>query len=293
MKAKKPFDRKNSKYCVEYWIARGHSEAEGRSQISQIQRELGARRRKGIKLTDQQKLNISLGTKQGMSESHMILKYGQDEGTRRYEDLKRAVRSGAAISYKKKLDSNHNFKEDSTRCVEYWTKRGHSLSDAKQFVSKSQARDLSFFIAKYGKSLGIEKWKKKTATWKKSFQANDVNAINEKRRLNAHVGLYSAATIQNIDRLFLYVILLRDTDGTDFIKYGLTKHDTLGKRWSVSLDYRIIVFAEYDARIALQKETAMSDHFKQSYSPMIIHTTECCAFSDMNLLTILNIVENT
>jgi hypothetical protein len=161
-------------------------------------------------------------------------------------------------------------------------------------VSKSQSRGIDFYIKKYGFDDGTKKWKERNEKWFNSFynSGKDLQAVNEKRKLNSHVGYYTEETICNIDELYFYMILLQDKNCTFIIKYGLTKQDVISKRWSVSLNYKVVIFKKMDAKIALQIEQKFHKHFKSSYVPSIIKTTECFQYTDVNLNTAIKIIED-
>jgi hypothetical protein len=129
--------------------------------------------------------------------------------------------------------------------------------------------------------------------WYNSFYNTDNNLeeINEKRKLNCHVGYYTEKTVKNIDKLNFYLISLIDKNNTAIIKYGLTKQKNISKRWRVSLNYNLIIFKELDSKLAVELENEFHKIFKNSYKPQVIKTTECFQFTDNNLKKAHELIE--
>ncbi len=63
---------------------------------------------------------------------------------------------------------------------EYWIRRGFSLEEAKNIISKIQCRDLNFFINKYGEEIGIEKWNLKINRWSNNFKVSSYSKVSQK-----------------------------------------------------------------------------------------------------------------
>jgi hypothetical protein len=284
--------KKCSPRCVEYWIKRGFSENEAMQQIKIIQNN--GEKNIGSKRTEEQKLNMKKSQESINTLEHWIEKYGKDIGTYKFEEFKKNKSKIGKLGINARLSINQNtFIDGSIRRPEYWIKRGYSEEESKIMVSKLQSRGIEFYIKKYGNEVGKEKWKKRNDKWFKSFYNSDKDLIeiNKKRKLNSHVGYYTENTIVDIDNLNFYMIVLVDIDDTMIIKYGLTKQDTIAKRWSVSLNYNLLLFNKMKSLNAVKLENEFHKHFKSSYTPSVIKTTECFKYTEDNLNKALEILE--
>lgn len=287
MKTKKPFDRKNSSRCIEYWTHRGYSPEEAKNKISEAQSKI-SKKQVGRKFSDETKKKLSKIHKKRNTLEYWIEKFGEEEGKVQYQKLKKKLSKNGKIGNDIRKQKNPNYREYSIRCKEYWMKRGFSEKEAIAMVSKNQTRSLAFFKKKYGEDLGLEKWEKKIKTWRKSFETNnDMNVINEKRRINSHVGMYTEETIKNIENLYFYTFIFVDVGGELCFKYGLTKHDSLEKRWSQELIYTTMFFETMESKKALSLEVELNNLFRHSYNPKVIKTTECALYNEKNI-TLLN-----
>lgn len=74
-------------------------------------------------------------------------------------------------------------------------------------------------------------------------------SINAKRRKNSHCGVYITGKIYDIDKLFFYAFKFQDG-----IKFGLTKHSNLYKRWRKKFVEEIVVFEEIEITLAISIE---------------------------------------
>lgn len=283
--------RKCSPRCVEYWLERGLNEEESKIKIKEIQNN--GKSNIGSKRTEEQKQNMKQSQIQINTLEHWIQKYGNKLGTEKFLDFKNNRTENGKLSKQSRLSKNPNtYIEGSIRRPEYWIKLGYNEDEAKILVSKLQSRGIDFYIKKYGKEIGIEKWKSKNNKWFKSFykSGKNLNEINEKRKLNSHVGYYTEETIVGIDYLNFYMIVLED-NGNMIVKYGLTKYDNISKRWSVSLNYNLFLFEKMKSTDALKLENKFNSYFKHSYTPTVIKTTECFEYTDNNIATTLKILE--
>jgi hypothetical protein len=283
--------KKCSPRCIEYWVKKGFTEEESLIKIKEIQNN--GKYNKGSKRTEEQKQNMKLTQTKIQDINYWIEKYGEELGTKNFLDFKNKQIENGKSSKQYRLNKNPNtYIDGSIRRPEYWIKLGYNEEESKILVSKSQSRGIDFYIKKYGEEIGIEKWKSKNDKWFKSFykSGKNLNEINEKRKLNSHVGYYTEETIVNIDYLNFYMIILEDK-GNKIAKYGLTKYDTISKRWSVSLNYNLLLFKKMKSIDALKLENKFHSYFKHSYTPTVIKTTECFEYTDNNITTSLKILE--
>lgn len=283
--------RKCSPRCIEYWIKHGLSETEALIKIKEIQNN--GKSNKGSKRTKEQKQRMKSAQLKLQTLDYWIEKYGEELGTKKFSEFKnKKIENGKSLKSIRLSKNSNTFIEGSIRRPEYWIKLGYSEEESKLIVSKSQSRGLDFYIKKYGEDLGIKKWKDKNDKWFKSFYKSGKNLteVNEKRKLNSHVGYYTEETISGIDFLNFYMIVFDDS-GNMIIKYGLTKHDVISKRWSVSLKYNLLLFKKMKSIDAVRLENKFHLYFKNSYTPTVIKTTECFEYNDNNLKTSLKILE--
>lgn len=284
--------KKCSPRCVEYWIKKGFSEDDAIQQIKIIQNN--GEKNIGSKRTEKQKQNMKLIQTKIKDVNYWIEKYGEELGNQNFLDFKNKQIENGKSSKHFRLNKNPNtFIDGSIRRPEYWINRGYSEEESKIMVSKSQSRGIEFYIKKYGNEIGKEKWKERNDKWFKSFydSGKDLIEINQKRKLNSHVGYYTENTIVGIDNLNFYMIVLVDIDDTMIIKYGVTKQDTIAKRWSVSLNYNLLLFNKMKSLNAVKLENKFHKHFKNSYTQSIIKTTECFKYTEDNLNKTLEILE--
>lgn len=282
---KKPFDRRASWRCIEYWTGKGYSEEDARKQISEKQRSIN-NKKKNHSHSPETKRKISKALKRVFTDEWFKQKYGHraEEERRLYKERQRN-RAIKALKTKKK--NGFNFRKSSIRCVEYWLAKGYSEEEARFNVSLSQSRSLGFYIKKYPLDEALRRWKKKNDSWFRSMftekTPEELSRINEKRKMNAHVGYYTEKTIKRFDNLYFYAFVFIDEDGTKAIKYGLTKQNHLYKRWSPHLVSNVLFFEKLPPEIALKIEQDLNKKFKRSYQPNVIQTTECLIFNDENL----------
>lgn len=283
--------RKSSPRCIEYWLKKGFTEEDSLVKIKKLQNNGNSN--KGSKRTEEQKQNMKLSQIKLQKIDYWVEKYGEELGPKKFMDYKTKKMENGKLSKQSRLSKNPNtYIESSIRRPEYWMKLGYSEEESKLLVSKSQSRGIDFYIKKYGTEIGIKKWKNKNDKWFKSFYESGKNLeeINKKRKLNSHVGYYTEDTVSNIDHLNFYMIVLED-GGNMIIKYGLTKYDNISKRWSISLNYNLLLFKKMNSTEALKLENIFHSHFKNSYTPAVVKTTECFEYNENNLKTSLKILE--
>jgi len=282
--------RKHSVRCKEHWIEKGYSEEEAILKVKEIQDNGESLKGRLVPLETREKTRKA--TKYVNTIDYWIEKYGPEDGPVKFEEYKNKQRDNCRKGIEDRKKRGHNFRESSVRCIEYWLKRGYNKSEAEEMVSRSQRRDLDFFVKKYGKQEGRKKWAAKIKRWQKSFaQNNDINVINEKRRINAHVGHYTEDTVKNLDKLNFYVIIVRDLDDTLFIKYGLTKHQ-IWNRWRPTFDYETVHFITSNDPVKMVKlESKLNELYRGSYNPKVIKTLECTLYTEETLSKIEEIIE--
>jgi hypothetical protein len=276
--------RKKSVRCIEYWLNKGLSLEDAKNEVRRIQNN--GKYNIGRKATDEQKRNLSNAQKRINNLEYWIEKYGENDGKTKYENFINQRKENSRKGYKARIKNDpDSYKKSSIRRPEYWISQGYSENEAKLIVSKKQSRGIDFFINKYGEDLGLKKWKEKNDNWYSSFYLsnNDLIEINNKRKLNSHVGYYTKNTVDENSTLNFYLISLIDSNNEKIIKYGLTKQDKISKRWKISLNYNLMLFKELNSHKAIDLENEFHKSFKHSYSPELIKTTECFAYSEDNL----------
>jgi hypothetical protein len=77
--------------------------------------------------------------------------------------------------------------------------------------------------------------KRKEAWNRKSFEEREI--INEKRRQNAHCGIYVPSKIYTVQTLYFYAFKFQNG-----IKFGLTKQSNIYKRWKKKVVEKVLVF---------------------------------------------------
>lgn len=283
--------RKCSPRCIEYWIKCGLNKNEALIKIKDIQNN--GKSNKGSTRTEEQKQKMKTFQLKLQTLDYWIEKYGEELGTKKFLEFKnKKIENGKSLKNIRLSKNPNTYIEGSIRRPEYWMKQGYSEEESKLIVSKSQSRGIDFYIQKYGEDDGLKKWKEKNDKWFKSFykSGKNLDEINDKRKLNSHIGYYTEETIINIDFLNFYMIVLED-NSNKIVKYGLTKHNTISKRWSISLNYNIFLFKRMESINAVKLENEFHRYFKNSYTPTVIKTTECFEYNDKNLKTSLKILE--
>jgi hypothetical protein len=283
--------RKCSPRCIEYWIELGLSENESLIKIKEIQNN--GKSNKGSKRTESQKQNMKSSQLKLQTINYWIEKYGEELGSKKFLEFKnKKIENGKSLKNIRLSRNPNTYIEGSIRRPEYWMKQGYTKEDSKLIVSKSQSRGIDFYVRKYGEEIGLKKWKEKNDKWFNSFYKSGKNLeeINTKRKLNSHVGYYTEEAIANIDFLNFYMIVLVD-NGNRILKYGLTKHDNISKRWSISLNYNLFLFKRMKSIDAVKLENEFHLYFKNSYTPTVIKTTECFEYNEENLKKTLKILE--
>ena len=283
--------RKSSVRCVEYWMKKGLTLEQAKEEVRKIQDN--GKYQVGRKFTDEHKKNQSIAMKKLNTIDYWIEKYGEELGKEKFSIYKDNQKINSILGSKIRLEKDPDtYKKTSVRRPEYWISQGYTEEEAKLIVSQKQSRGLDFYIFKYGAEGGTERWKQRNEKWYKTFyqSGKDLDLVNEKRRLNSHVGYYTKDVVGENDELNFYLIVLCDGD-EKIIKYGLTKQNNIAKRWKVSLNYNLVLFKKMNAYDAIDLENEFHKVFKNTYSPTIIKTTECFLYTDNNLneaLSILN-----
>lgn len=286
------YRKSSTQRCPEYWMKHGYSYEDAIKKVSEIQSNC-SKHNKGVKKTPEHREKIKQLQNSLNTLKYWIDKHGEYEGENKFKEFQENRKKYGALGHKKRLETNPNsYIESSIRRPEYWIKMGYTEKEAKLIVAKKQSRGLDFYIKKYGDEEGLERWKSRNEKWYNSFYNNGKNLdeINEKRRLNCHVGYYTNEVIKNIPRLNFYMITLMDNNKI-IAKYGLTKHDNISKRWKVSLNYNLFIFKELDSTLAIELENKFHKKFKNSYTPTVIKTTECFEYTDDNLNTAFELLK--
>lgn len=297
-KRKKPSgnSRERSWCCVEFWIKKGYTLEEAKNEISRRQK-INAEKSKIKRLNGQNPYTLEVRKK--MSEiqkriytlEYQIEKYGEIEGPIKFEKLQ----STRKISAKKGAKASANrdvalIRESNHRCIEYWLKRDYTEEQAKEKISKSQSRGIDFFIKKYGKKEGIDRFKKRNEKFIKTFMSNnDIEEVNKKRsetmkaKVSSHAGGYTEENVKNIPFLHFYIFSFIDNNGEEILKYGITKQEKLYKRWAGLSTFcsGVILHKKMNALEALLLEQIFHKNFRYSYSPNIIKTTECMLIEEL------------
>ena len=232
-----------------YWVAKGFSEEEAKAKALEIGRDLSNsfRTQKAI----DNRLAVLKETGRKISDSHKA----------RWQSLPlevKAVEVERKVKVLKELSLRREPKHFNGK-VEFWLDRGYSEEEAKQIISVRARRDLSYFIEKYGEVEGRTKYDEMRArrakTW--SEMPSEVRAdINERRSKNGGPGAYNEKSIQKVDFLYFYAFCHELG-----IKYGITKHDSLNKRWPFQFIGEVICFDKYEPLVALKIERAVRSKF--------------------------------
>lgn len=283
--------RECSVRCVEYWMKKGFSLEEAKEKVREIQDN--GKYLEGRVVTEEQKQKTSDRMKEYNTLDYWVKKYGEEIGREKYQELLQKQRENSKKMMKSRLEKDPDtYINGSIRRPEYWIRQGYTEEEAKLIVSKKQSRGIDFYIKKYGQEEGTKKWKERNEKWYQSFyeSGKDLDLVNEKRKLNAHVGYYTKDVVEEADDLHFYLITLCDV-GTKIIKYGLTKQEHITKRWSISLDYNIVLFKKMKAYDAIDLENEFHSLFKNTYFPSVIKTTECFVYNDDNLNEAVSILK--
>ncbi len=287
--------RENSNRCVEYWIKRGHTVESAKIEISKVQSASAKKQTRKV-WTEEEKKARSEATQGLCSKEWFIAKYGEVEGSINYNEFDRKRTEGTILSYIDRRKEGKSFREQNPRCIEFWIKRGFSEKESKRKVSLHQSTStLPAFVKKYGETEGLKRWQSKLDKWYKSMyldkSVEELEIINNKRKLNSHVGYYTEDTIRNIDFLYVYIITFIDTNGELILKYGLTKFDNIYHRWEPKYVNTILMFEKLESPIALQIEQTFNKEFRHSYSPSLIKTTECTTYSESAIKYIIQTLQ--
>lgn len=285
--------RKKSPRCIEYWILKGYDENEAQEKLREYQDN--GKHNFGRKANDETKEKLRQSHKRRETIEYWNELYGEELGKIKYEEFREFRKECAKLGSKARKEKNpDSYKKSCIRRKEYWISQGYSEEEAKLIVSKKQSRSLDFYVQKYGEEEGMKRWNSRNEKWYNSFykSGKDLDEVNQKRKLNSHVGYYTEKTIENIKKLNFYLITLLDQNDKLIVKYGLTKNDNIAKRWKVSLNYNLITFKRLDAQDALELEREFHKKFKNTYSPSVIKTTECFEYTQDNLNEALSIIKN-
>ncbi len=248
------------------------------------------------------KETISQNAKKAYSLEYLVEKMGEEAGKNEYEKrirehLENSKKGGQKA---KELYSGAARRKISPFCREYWIEKGLSEEEADALIKTKQKRNLEFFTNKYGAEEGEKRWlsnlnKRSNTRSKKSFAEKE--RINQKRRCNAHIGMY---TIDNISRnkiesLYLYAFVL--SEDTSKIKFGLTKHEELTKRHASVNIHEELIWCKIEADIAIKIEQSFVRVFNPKRIKLtgVVKTMEWCENTNQNreiMMEIKNEIES-
>lgn len=282
MEKRRKFNRQNSCRCIEYWTSRGYTEEQAKIQISQLQRRKPEVYQKAAaaKQTLEFKSAQSAAMKKVYTLEYWVDKLGEVEGREKYNALSSTLSENGKTSGKLRAMLPVTEKQKySCRNVAFWLARGLTEEEAKAEVAKRQARGLKYYVSKYGEIDGHRRWKDRQEKWQKSFQENnDLTTVNQKRKTNAHVGLYTSDNVTSISDLCFYLIKFENIAET-FLKFGLTKQKAgYRSRWGHSkYGANITSLVEWRATgsqcFALEQEIK-AKFSEYAYQPRLFSTTE-------------------
>jgi hypothetical protein len=271
----KKVDRSSCWRCIEYWLKRGYSEEEGRKQISLKQSLISSKQPKGVPRSKETCEKIRLRAIERQNLSYWVKKHGES-GIEKYNQYIQRLSDNGKKTAQIRKHTNYDYKPNTPRRKEFWIKRGYTEEQAAVMVAQTQSTfSLQKCLEKYGEE-GVNVWTKRQERWKASFFQNDIKAIRKKQKQNAHVGYYSSKNIGNSDTLLFYLLLL-DNNKEQVLKYGLTKQQTVQKRWGVKrkdFNYNILSSFRIDAKKAVELEQLLRSQFKNTTKTTTYKLTE-------------------
>ena len=275
---KRKFNRSSSWRCVEYWVNRGYSEEDAVCNISRKQKEISSNiDHTGMVRSEKSRQRMSETAQQRNSESYWIEKYGSDVGIDRFNNHKRQL----VLNGKKTMDTRKantdDFRTLTPRCVEFWIKKGYTVDEASIKVSETQSTfSLSKCIQLHGEDEGVNVWQRRQDLWRKSYSKNNKENIRLKQKLNASDGMYSINNIPSVETLLFYLIKIKKQNQV-CLKYGLTKHADVTKRWGIhtnKFEYSIICQFRLPSYQAILLESSLRDKFKNTSQTTVFNLTE-------------------
>lgn len=199
--------------------------------------------------------------------SESLRAYWQDDSRAKEAKAAAVKRATAALREGSAHRQSHHFSSN----VSFWTRKGYTEDEAAKIIGAKSRADLESFVRKHGVSEGTRRFESMVASRKARWEAKseeERNAINDKRRNNSHVGIYTESVCAGIGKLNFYAFV---TNGG--VKYGLTKHDSLVKRWPRRLVERVLFFVELDAIEAYNLERECAEKFGKNRC-VAVGTTE-------------------
>jgi hypothetical protein len=129
---------------------------------------------------------------------------------------------------KRKAKLNHT----SIRTIKYWTGKGYTQEQAIEMLGKFQARDLVFFINKYGEEEGYKKWQHKKDKWQKTLsEKTDEEKEYINKRKSTKINFKSLWNLRLDSPGFFYIIKI----DSNRIKIGITSKSSIIKRYTVNI----------------------------------------------------------
>lgn len=130
-------------------------------------------------------------------------------------------------------------------------------------------------VMKNGNTRYNQMKEKRSETWNNKSE-QEKNAINEKRRQNAHCGLYVSNKQYDIKELYFYAFRFQNG-----IKFGLTKYSKLYKRWRKRFIEKVLVFEKMGTALAISIEQRFKS-LLECTSNDVLKTTEFLIMTDDN-----------
>jgi|GEM_PF-3195095 len=286
---KRKFDRSNSIRCIEYWIKRGFTEDQGKQKISELQKAAN-QKRKHKPCSEETKEKLSVANKKKHYINYWLSKYNE-EGEKLFAEFKQQYKNRGKKTSLLLKAKNVSTKERTPRCKEFWIKKGYSLLEANQKVSEVQSTfSLKKCIEKHGEIEGKKLWQDRQDRWLESI-SKKLPLIREKQKANAHVGFYSEKNIGDSETLLFYLLLLENS-GERVLKYGLTKHENVKKRWGVSranFNYTVIESKRLPAIRAIELECKLRNLYRDKLKNNFYRLTEIIDINELeNVKCLIN-----
>lgn len=217
---------------------------------------------------------------QTRSVEDYILKYGEADGIKKYEEMKKSCG---------KLQQ-----------VDYWISKGMSEEDAKKLISDRQRTfSLDKCIEKYGKEEGLKRFKERQTKWQKTLNSkseDEIKSINIKKGKDSN-GNYHQAWYNRIkadeefanSSCYFYFIKLYNNEET-FYKFGITKNRLYQRFSSINKYYQIekLYILEGNYKTSIEIEKHFLDKTKNNiYTSKSLRSRETRLFNEVELEEIL------
>lgn len=221
---------------------------------------------------------------QTRSVEDYILKYGEAEGKKRYEDVKKSF--------------------GKPNQIQYWISKGMTELEAKNYISKKQSTfSLEKCIEKYGEAEGLKIFNARQNKWQttlKSKSEEEIKNINIKKGRdsegNFHESWHKRVKIDDEfanSKCYFYFIKLYNDDEV-FYKFGITKNKLYQRFSSVNKYYRIqkLYIIEGNYKTSTQIEKHFLEKTKNNiYTSKNLRSRETRIFNETELKEILKEIE--